>query len=173
MKILSVAVSVFGPRKIVQELLIQKNLSWDHSIDRGDKETEADLFMQIFKEKFVPWCLHGNSCSLSARLDLLFSLLDDEFFSEQWDIVIRYVTALEHSGCATSLDSDHITILSKLLEKARDRIASTKEGEVSMGNPENWHHELLESAAVSVARSPPSGTCNSQFLWYVYSICSD
>ncbi|XP_050138704.1 E3 ubiquitin-protein ligase listerin [Malus sylvestris] len=163
-KILSVAVSVFGPRKIVQELLIQKNLSWDHSIDMGDKETEADLFMQIFKEKFVPWCLHGNSCSLSARLDLLFSLLDDEYFSEQWDIVIRYVTALEHSGCATSLDSDHITILSMLLEKARDRIASMKEGEVSMGNPENWHHELLESAAVSVAHSPPSGTCNSQFL---------
>ncbi|CAL8160412.1 unnamed protein product [Prunus armeniaca] len=166
-KILSVAVSVFGSRKIVQQLLIQHNLSsCSHSTDGGDKEIEADLFMQMFKESIVPWCLRGNSCSLSARLDMLLALLDDEYFFEQWDTVIRYATNLEHSGSATSsLDSDRITILAMLLEKARDKIANRKEGDISMGNPDHWHHELLESAAVAVACSPPAfGTSNSQFV---------
>lgn len=169
MKILAVAVSVFGPRKIVHKLVIHNPCSY--STDGGDKALEEDTFLQMFKEIFVAWCLSRNSCSLSARLDLLLALLDDEYFSDQWDSVIRYATNLEHSGSAPcSLDSDRITILAMLLEKVRNEITNIKVGVsncTKMGNPDHWHHELLESAAVAVAQSsPPFGSSNSQFLWY-------
>ncbi|XP_024158804.1 E3 ubiquitin-protein ligase listerin isoform X2 [Rosa chinensis] len=168
-KILAVAVSVFGPHKIVHELLIHNTSPHSYSPDEGDRALEEDRFLQMFNGTFVPWCLSGNSYSLSARLDLLLALLDDEYFSEQWDSVIRYATNLEHSGSAPcSLDSDRITILAMLLQKVRNGITNTKVGvsiSTKMGNPDHWHHELLESTAVAVARSsPPLGASNSQFL---------
>ncbi|XP_050367875.1 E3 ubiquitin-protein ligase listerin isoform X2 [Argentina anserina] len=162
-KILAVAVSVFGPHKIVQELI------HNTSPHQGDTALEDNTFLQMFKETFVPWCLTGNSISLSARLDLLLALLDDEYFSEQWDSVIRYATIREHSGSAPcSLDCDWITILAMLVEKARDKITKAKVGLsicTKMGNPDYWHHELLESTAVAVAQSsPPFGASSPQFL---------
>lgn len=131
---------------------------------------EADQFLQIFKESFVPWCLHGNNCSASARLDLLLALLDDEYFSEQWCAVITYAIKPEGSGPEPqSQDYDHITLLAMLLEKARNEITQRKVAEDSIHqlgtNPAHWHLELLDSAAVAIACSPlPFRTSNAQFL---------
>ncbi|KAL6195350.1 hypothetical protein ACLB2K_030969 [Fragaria x ananassa] len=163
-KILAESVSVFGPHNIIHELHVH-----NMSPHEGDTALEEETFLQMFKGTFVPWCLSGNSCSLSARLDLLLALLDDEYFFEQWDSVIRYATNLEYSGSAPcSLDSDRITILAMLLEKARNEITKAKVGIsicTNMGNIDHWHHELLESTVVAVARSsPPFGASSSQFL---------
>lgn len=171
MRLLSVAVSVFGPRKIVEQLFIQnKECSYSNSSGGVDRQLEADHFMQIFKETFVPWCMHVNNCSASARLDLLLALLEDEYFSEQWCAVITYAINPGCSGPAPqSLDSDHITMLAMLLEKARNKITERKVGEDSRHQqgtkPAHWHHELLDSAAVAIACSPlPFRTSNSQFV---------
>ncbi|XP_048324435.2 E3 ubiquitin-protein ligase listerin [Ziziphus jujuba] len=171
-RVLSVAVSVFGPRKIVKELFIRSKgcPMVDSSDDGGDKQLEADKFLQIFKETFVPWCLHGNNCSASARLHLLLALLDDEYFSEQWCAVITYAIKPEGSGpLPQSQDSDRITMLAMLLEKARNEITQRKVAKDSRHqtgtNPAHWHHELLDSAAVAIACSPlPFRTSNAQFM---------
>uniref|UniRef100_A0A803PV39 E3 ubiquitin-protein ligase listerin n=1 Tax=Cannabis sativa TaxID=3483 RepID=A0A803PV39_CANSA len=169
-KLLSVAVSVFGPRQIVQELFVHNK---EHSFspdDRVDRSLEADKFIQIFKDTFVPWCLHSHDRSTSARLDLLLSLLDKECFSEQWCAAIMYAINLEDSGTSSeSLDSDQITILALLLEKARHGITKLKKDEDCRhwiaAEPEHWHSEPLESFTVALACSPLSyGTCNSRFL---------
>ncbi|PON41842.1 Vacuolar protein sorting-associated protein [Parasponia andersonii] len=169
-KLLSVAVSVFGPRKIAQELFVHnKDLSLSPD-DRVDRALEADEFMQIFRDTFVPWCLHGSDHSTSARLDLLLALLDDECFSEQWRVVIMNAISLEDSGTAfESLESDQVTILALLVEKARNEITKRKAGEDCRhwkgADSSNWRSELLDSVAVTLAYSPLSyGASNSQFL---------
>lgn len=168
-RLLSVAVSVFGPLKIVEQLFIQSNECSYISFGGGDRQLEADQFMQIFKETFVPWCMCDNKCSASARLDLLLALLEDEYFSEQWTAVVTYAINPESSGLVPqSLDPDHITMLSMLLEKARNEIAKKVREDsrhLHVTNPAHWHHELLDSAAVTIARSPlPFRTSNSRFL---------
>ncbi|KAL5580602.1 hypothetical protein UlMin_013044 [Ulmus minor] len=170
-KFLSVVVSVFGPRKIVKELVRNEGLPC-RSSNGGDIELEPIQFMKIFKETFVPWCLHGNDSSTSARLDLLLVLLDDECFSEQWHAVITYAINQEFEGsriALQSLDSEWITMLAQLLEKARKEITKRKVGEDSShwlgANPAQWHCELLESAAVAVASSDlPIRISSSRFL---------
>lgn len=171
MKLLSVSVSVFGPRKIVQELYVHnKELSFSPD-DRVDRMLEADEFMHIFKETFVPWCLHSRDRSTSARLELLLTLLDDECFSEQWRAVIMCALNVEDSGTASqSLESDQITILALLLETARNEITRRNASEDCRhwkgADPLYWYCDPLESAAVALACSPLS-TSSSRFLWYV------
>lgn len=169
---MTTAFSVFGPRQIVQEVFVcSKGHSIGHASDRVNKELEVDKFMQIFKETFLPWCLHGNNESTSSRLDLLLASLDDECFSEQWSATISYAINLEGSEPASWFqDSDNINILAMLLEKARNRIMKGKLGEgyrKEQGvNPALWHHRLLESAAIAIARSHSlSGACYSRFVW--------
>lgn len=170
-RLLSVAVSVFGPRKILKELFIHnKGPSSSCLSDGSDGQLKEEQFMQMFRDIFVPWCLYGDNCSTSARLDLLLALLDDEYFSEQWGSVITYATNLEHSETMNGYrDSNHIAILAVLLEKARDEIERRKVGEDSGtrkgANPDHWHHEHLELAAVYVANSlPPFRTSDARFL---------
>ncbi|KAK7276086.1 hypothetical protein RIF29_17218 [Crotalaria pallida] len=170
-RLLSVAVSVFGPRKIVHEVFIQNRghcssqLSYD-----GDKVLEAEDFMQIFKNIFVPWCLQANNCSTNARLDLLLALLDDEHFSELWSFIINYLIGQSYSGCPPALlDADNAALLATLLEKARDKSMKMKEGDKSTylqgTNAEDWHHECLESSAIAISRSlPPFCTSHVQFV---------
>ncbi|XP_062086702.1 E3 ubiquitin-protein ligase listerin isoform X2 [Humulus lupulus] len=169
-KLLSVAVSVFGPRQIVQELFVHNK---EHSFspdDRVDRMLEAGKFIQIFKDYFVPWCLHGYDRSTSARLDLLLALLDNECFSEQWSAVIMYAINLEDSRTSFEpIDSDQITILALLLEKARHEITKWKKNEDCRhwiaAEQEHWHSEPLESIAIALACSPLTyGTSNSRFL---------
>lgn len=180
MKLLSVAVSIFGPKKIVQEVFNQNRDHYSSQLSYdGDKVLEAEDFMQIFKKIFVPWCLQANSCSTDARLDLLLTLLDDEYFSEQWSFIVNYVISQSSSGCPAGLvDSDRAAMLAMLLEKARNESMKRKEKDDSSGRPginaEDWHHESLESSAIAVIRSlPPFSTSHVQFMWYVNSNFSE
>lgn len=169
-KLISAAVSVFGPRKIVQELFVH-NKEHSHIPDnKVGRELVVAEFMQIFKTTFVPWCLCGSDQSTAARLDLLIALLDDECFSDQWQAVITYAINLEGSATASQfLEPDQITMLALLLEKARNELNKRKAGEDSRHRPGadagHWHCELLESTAVALACSPLSaGNSKSQFL---------
>ncbi|KAJ1380216.1 putative E3 ubiquitin-protein ligase, partial [Sesbania bispinosa] len=170
-RLLSVAVSIFGPQKMVQEVFIQNRgrYSSQNSYD-GDKVLEAEDFMQIFKNIFVPWCLQANSCSMNARLDLLLALLDDEYFSEQWAFIVNYVIGQSYSGCQLGLlDSNQAAMLAMLLEKARDESMKRKGRDDSTYRPgtnaEDWHHAFLESSAIAVSRSlPPFSTSHVQFM---------
>ncbi|XP_040991883.1 E3 ubiquitin-protein ligase listerin isoform X1 [Juglans microcarpa x Juglans regia] len=168
-RLLSVSVSVFGPRKILQELFIHnKGHSSSLSGDRG-RQLNEEQFIQMFREIFVPWCMHEDNSSTSARLDLLLALLDDECFSEQWGTVITHVTNLEHSGTVPAYrGSNRIAMLAMLLEKARDKI-TRKVGEDSYSQKgakmDQWHHDDLEIAAVTIASSlPPFRTSDAQFV---------
>ncbi|KAK6234537.1 hypothetical protein SCA6_009874 [Theobroma cacao] len=169
-RLLSISVSIFGARKVLQVLF-----SNNDAVSRGpphDKESELKLkyFLQVYKETFVPWCLHGYNCGTSARLDLLLALLDDECLSEQWHAIITYAIDLVSSKVGLgSMDSNHLAVLAMLLEKARNEVRRRKVGEDSfhrLGSlPDHWHHELLETAAVSAALSlPPFGTSDVQFV---------
>ncbi|PRQ33831.1 hypothetical protein RchiOBHm_Chr5g0061981 [Rosa chinensis] len=92
---------------LLGEQAMQNGESWP--LASGVGPMVEDTFLHVFKASFVRWCLSGSSCSINACLDLLLALLDDEYFSEQRDSVIRYDTNLERSGCASCfLDSDRI-----------------------------------------------------------------
>lgn len=170
-RLLSVAVSVFGPRKILQEIFIHdKGLSSSCPTNDRDEGLKKEQFMQIFSEIFVPWCLHGDNCSTNARIDLLLALLDDEYFPEQWASVVTYAIDLEQSEAVLDYQGpDRKALLVLLLEKARDRIKMRKTGEdlhrQKGAKPDDWHHEHLELAALSIARSiPPFRSSDAQFL---------
>ncbi|KAL5757043.1 hypothetical protein ACOSP7_021464 [Xanthoceras sorbifolium] len=170
-RLLSVSVCVFGPRKIVWELFVDdEERSCGSLSDDRKRDLDSGIFMQLFKETFVPWCLHEYNYSTSARLDLLLTLLDNEYFHEQLCAIISFATNSKHSGPGPgSLESDRIVILAMLLEKAREKITMRKMGEHSSRQqgsfPHHWHHELLESTAVAIACSfPPFGTSDSRFV---------
>lgn len=172
MRLLSAAVSVFGPRKIVQELFIHNNgTSSTHFSGVEAQDVEARQFMQLFNEVFVPWCLQGNNSG--ARLDLLLALIDDEHFSDQWHSVISYSINLDHTGVVLeSMNSESLAMLAKLLDRARGKIANSDARKVTntwqKANLGKWHHEHLESAAVAIAQShAPFGSSFTDFLWYV------
>jgi len=161
---------------IVQEVFIKNKGHYSSQVScNGDKVGEAEDFMQIFKNIFVPWCLQSNSCSTSARVDLLLALLDDEHFSEQWSFIINYVIGQSYSEFESKLlDADHAAILAMLLEKARDGRMKRKVKDDSTHSPgsnaKDWHHQYLELSAIAVSQSlPPFSTSHVQFIWYVNS----
>ncbi|KAK7372192.1 hypothetical protein VNO80_05564 [Phaseolus coccineus] len=170
-RLLSVAISIFGPQMIVQEVFIKNKGHYSSQVSYdGDKVGEAEDFMQIFKNIFVPWCLQSNSCSTSARLDLLLTLLDDEYFSEQWSFIVNYVIGQSYSDFEPRLpDADHAAILAVLLEKARDgsmkRKVKDDSSHIPGSNAEDWHHQYLESSAIAVSQSlPPFNNSHVQFV---------
>ncbi|XP_057483183.1 E3 ubiquitin-protein ligase listerin-like isoform X2 [Actinidia eriantha] len=158
-RLASVAVSVFGPRKIIRELVCGGYAAFSSLSDCMERELESEQFLQLYKEIFVPWCLQGNGSSTSARLDLLLALLDNECFPEQWDSIITYATDLELCGLGTP-DPNNILVLAMLMEKARMEICKRKVGvdlvHQQGSHADHWHHELLDSSAISTACSNPS-----------------
>ncbi|KAJ0075996.1 hypothetical protein Patl1_35096 [Pistacia atlantica] len=170
-RLLSVSITVFGAQKIVRELFIEnEDGTSDVLSDDKDRELDPGHFTQVFKEIFVPWCLHDYNYSTSVRLDLLLTLLDDECFHDQWHAVISYAANSKHFGSgAGSVDSNSLIVLAMLLEKARDEITNRKVGNHSSrwqgSQPDHWHHELLESISVAIACSlPPFGTSDTRFM---------
>ncbi|XP_027331618.1 E3 ubiquitin-protein ligase listerin [Abrus precatorius] len=170
-RLMSVAVSIFGPQKMVQEVFIKNKGHYSSQfLYDGDKVVEAEDFMQIFKNIFVPWCLQSNSCSTNARLDLLLALLDDEYFSEQWSFIINYVINQSYSEFQPGLlDADNAAMLAMLIEKARDESMKRRVGDDSSyrqgTNAEDWCNEYLESSAIAVSRSLlPFSTSHVQFV---------
>ncbi|KAL8237342.1 hypothetical protein R6Q59_018423 [Mikania micrantha] len=144
-----VVASTFGPRKFVQEIT-RKQFG---STLRSEEDLNLSLkqFLQHFNEFFVPWCLQADRCSTSARLDLLFALLDDECFSEQCDSII--------SHAASTYNSDNICILALVMEKTREECIKRKL------HLDFSHHELLESITLSVTLAfPPFGSSDARFV---------
>lgn len=159
-----VAVSIFGPRKIIRQLICNESNSNDCKVYSSNEELDLEQFLQAYKEIFIPWCLEKNSYSTSSRLDLLLALLDNECFLEQWNNIIIHATNLENQ------DSSHFSVLTMLMEKTREEVEKRKLGadinHLQGSLPENWHHKLLDSAALFVARSLPLfGTSGARFLW--------
>ncbi|XAR60796.1 hypothetical protein NMG60_11034310 [Bertholletia excelsa] len=171
-KIISAAVSEFGPRKIIEELV--RNNAPSFSCDSDDMKRELDTiqFLSLYNEIIIPWCLQANGSSTSARLDLLLEFLDNECFREQWHTIVTYATDREHFGAGLEApDSNQILILAMLMETARAKIRKRKmRGDCSnqIGlHPDHWHHQLLDSFAVTIAQSfPPFGSSDSQFLQF-------
>ncbi|KAL2488571.1 E3 ubiquitin-protein ligase [Forsythia ovata] len=145
-----VAVSIFGPRKIIQELI---------SFDLGTRQ-----HLQYFNERIIPLCLKKVGPSTAARLDLLLALLDEECFSEQWNSIITYLINPAQVGVTPgTVDNNKISILAMLIEKARERTRKR----IHLGGycSYEWHHELLDSASVSIIHSfPPFRNSDAQFL---------
>ncbi|KAK6927168.1 hypothetical protein RJ641_008887 [Dillenia turbinata] len=118
-------------------------------------------------ETFIPWCLWENVSSISARVDLLLALLENECFSEQWSSIIAFATGRPTSiGSSTSLDSGNAAVLAMLVEKVRVGIGKQFLRELDRGTIMcKWHHEILDSAAVSVSCIfPPFDTSHVRFL---------
>ncbi|MCD9639553.1 hypothetical protein HAX54_024169 [Datura stramonium] len=144
------AVSIFGARKIIQEIFCI--------------EPEGTQFLHVFKETFIPWCLQANSPTTSMRLDLLLSLVDDECLAEQWASIILHATNLEELKSTDGIvDSDCLSLLAMLIEKATMRISNRSTMQVPYAA--HWHHHLLDYAAISVVRAfPPFGTSNVSYM---------
>lgn len=148
------AAYVFGPRKIIQELV---------GIESGKEQ-----FLQAFNEIFIPWCLQNCSPSTSAKLDFLLALIDSECFPEQWNSIVTHATCPEHSTLKTS--DSKISVLAVLMEKARERVR--KANTVQASQPEDWQHKFLDAAAVSLINANPLfGTSDARLLWYVGYTC--
>ncbi|KAG9151170.1 hypothetical protein Leryth_002735 [Lithospermum erythrorhizon] len=148
---LVVSVDIFGARKITQALV--------------GCELETQNFLQAFTGKFIPWCLQRSKSSTYARMDLLLALLDEECFQIQWSSIITYAIKEDNVGISSKgLGSDFTSMLAMLMEKARSKIREKVYLQESY--PDCWHHELLDSAALCVARSSPTTTRTSdaQFL---------
>ncbi|KAL0735081.1 hypothetical protein Bca4012_011291 [Brassica carinata] len=162
-KLLSVSVSMFGPRKIVPALTGGIKTSTLLSDDEGS-DMSSEKFIKVFREIFIPWCMDGHNTSTAAKQDLLLSLLDDECFTQQWSDVVSYVFDQQHQGFNNNLVS-----MEMLLEKARDEISKRSSGlelNKSIGSrPDDWHHSLIESTAISLVHSSSmTTTSTAQFL---------
>ncbi|KAI7741150.1 hypothetical protein M8C21_024418, partial [Ambrosia artemisiifolia] len=144
-KFMVAAVSTFGPRKFIQEVMLEQNECSSRSEEKN-RNLSLKRFLQHFNEIFVPWCLQTDSCSTSARLNLLFALLDDECFSEQCNSIILHA--------ASSHDSYYTCILALVMEKTREECIK-KKLHVDLS-----HHELLGSIALSVTCSFPPFGCS-------------
>ncbi|CAA2933942.1 Hypothetical predicted protein [Olea europaea subsp. europaea] len=151
-RLIVVAASVFGPQKIIQELI---------SIDLRTQE-----FLQYFNERIIPSCLREVGPSNASRLDLLLALLDEECFSEQWNAIITYLINSEQVGVSPGTVDNKISILAILIEKVRERTRKYTHLEGSCAY--EWHHELLDSAALSIIHSfPPFRNSDAHFLFAV------
>ncbi|XP_043725325.1 E3 ubiquitin-protein ligase listerin isoform X2 [Telopea speciosissima] len=172
-RLLSIMASIFGPQEVGSQLFVSETRdSSIHLSGDGDHESRTKHFLQVFKEDVVPWCLRRNNRSMSACLDLLLALLDNECFVEQWSSILTYATKLENpSPVPGPVDFDHVAVLAMLMEKIRKEISKRKrkvepESNIWQGSDlERWKHKLLDSAAVSVACcSPPFTTSYACFL---------
>lgn len=156
-RIVSILVEIFRPVTLFSYLHgCKKDQFTAGCVGDYINEAKTNYFLQMFTDEFVPWCLCGHSRSISAKLDLLIALVEDEYFSEQWSVIITHATNLLKCS-ETDLRApdiiDQVQVLAMLIEKVREEISSMKlEGMPNArSSPYGWQHKLLDSAAVSVA----------------------
>lgn len=161
---LSAAVSVFGAREVVH-VLSGCHKGSSSSTSEKHQGLDCEGFINIFKQRFIPWGLSRNDSNTAARIDFLITLLDEECFPDQWSSIISYVVNLDVPG---SVDSSYVALLSTLLKEARGEIAKRKvDNQGSYMN--RWHHKLIDSTAVAViCSSPPFQMAAEDFLWYAF-----
>ncbi|KAL8129875.1 hypothetical protein V2J09_019030 [Rumex salicifolius] len=154
---LTVVVNIFGPHKVILRVGIHNERFGIGAVTDLDKEAKLKYFLQEFKGTFVSWCLGGNDNSAEALLDLLLALLEDECFTEQWNIIVSYVT---HEGHFEDMSTSDLTKLTILMEKAQMMIVKRR----TVFEPIRWHHELLDSAAISIIHSTSCGSHAARFI---------
>lgn len=153
---------IFGPKIIVLNCFVSTKRQYcNEFINESRRESSNTCFLQVFNDEIIPWCLHKLSHSTSLKLDLLISLLDDEHFFKQWNLIIEYSTKLLNcSGNEKCASDAHVIMLATLLEKVRSILENKKTPTNLKGQngclPEHWQHALLDMAVVSVLSQPSS-----------------
>ncbi|XP_042375338.1 E3 ubiquitin-protein ligase listerin-like isoform X1 [Zingiber officinale] len=155
-KLLSILVEIFGPDQIFSEF---------DSPNAMDIETKTKHFFHTFNNDFIPWCLEGVGSFGNLKLDFLLDLFQDDYFFQQWCAVITYCVD-DTKFTETSDNISNIQVLAILIGKVRERIRSKKLGRLrKFGlSPEHWHHDLLNSSAISFAHQTSMINCHAQFL---------
>lgn len=158
-KLLSVLIGNFGPVTVLSHIHVC-NKERCLSLINKDDDLIARQFLQAFRDDFVPWCLLHHTSSSSAKLDLLLSLIQNEYLSVQWSAIITHFAKLDKCRRADTGNLDHVDNLQSfamLFEKLREKVRlMMMENVHSVGAlPEHWHHELLDSSAVSIVYEAP------------------
>ncbi|GAB2242261.1 hypothetical protein Droror1_Dr00019036 [Drosera rotundifolia] len=173
LKFLSVAISIFGPQRVVKQLPTDAEEIAGSVPPTKDVDKELEHFLQVFERTFVPWCFSGDDLSAPARSDLLLSLLIGECSSEQWDCIILYATNGGEAGPAFVSRMKRLTMI---LEKAREKFLFRRSGlhDTEYLQSHKWHHKLLDAAAISTMRSLPLfGDSGPQFIRAVLGCSRD
>lgn len=162
-KLLLVLVEIFEPVPLFLK-----------SSQKNDEKSNIEPYLEVFNGDFVPWCLDGKYSTCCSKIDLLFSLIQDECFFDQWCLIIKYTRAKQKCSVdnKTSHISDQFELLTLILQKVRERIAGGKLRNLQKNGslPEHWRHDLLDSAAVSVFCDLPATDYHVQFIWYAFLI---
>ncbi|XP_020578179.1 E3 ubiquitin-protein ligase listerin [Phalaenopsis equestris] len=156
-ELLSVLIRTFGPVTVLSHIHVCNTERCNHSstIKGDDNDFRGEKFLQTFRDDFVPWCLQNHTSSSSAKLDLLLSLILDEYLSDQWSAIIEHFAKL-CKLCVSDSDTlhhhDKLQSFSVLFEKlrAKVRLMITENVRTAGVLPEHWHHELLDSSAISI-----------------------
>ena len=117
-------------------------------------------FLDIFKDDFIPFCMENSSLSGNSRLDLLISLFEKEIVSEQWLLIMVYAER-KHKDAG----NDYLCVLAMLMGKIREKVGSKTLRFVDL-DEKCWHHNFLNSVAVSTASQSVSfDRYEVSFLW--------
>uniref|UniRef100_A0ACD5YC06 Uncharacterized protein n=1 Tax=Avena sativa TaxID=4498 RepID=A0ACD5YC06_AVESA len=156
-ELLLVLVEIFGPAP-----LLLKNS------EKNDDKSYVEPYLNLFNTDFVPWCLDGKYSTCSSKIDLLLALIQEECFFDQWCLIIKYTGAKQKRVVEnkTSHTNDQFELLTLILQKVRERIASGKLKNLQRSGslPEHWRHDLLDSVAVSVFCDLPATDSHVHFL---------
>ncbi|KAK8946965.1 E3 ubiquitin-protein ligase listerin [Platanthera zijinensis] len=159
-KLLAVLVEIFGPVTVLSHIHVCNKEDHNRSSTNKDDGLIINQYLQTFGSDFVPWCLLSHSSSSGAKLDLLISLIQDEYLSEQWSSIITHFAKLEKGsrtdfGVPNHADNlqSFVMFFVKLRQKVNFMIAENTHNFGAL--PEHWHHELLDSVAVSIVRDTP------------------
>uniref|UniRef100_A0ACD5XVI5 Uncharacterized protein n=1 Tax=Avena sativa TaxID=4498 RepID=A0ACD5XVI5_AVESA len=156
-ELLLVLVEIFGPAP-----LFLKNS------EKNDDKSYVEPYLNLFNTDFVPWCLDGKYSTCSSKIDLLLALIQEECFFDQWCLIIKYTGAKQKRVVEnkTSHTNDQFELLTLILQKVRERIASGKLKNLQRSGslPEHWRHDLLDSVSVSVFCDLPATDSHVHFL---------
>jgi len=158
--LLSVIISVFGPRVLPVESFVNKGGESHVQFHTSyNQDCQPEVLLQFFKTNLVKWCLHSNDYATSSRLDLLLAFLEDAYFQSQWDWIFGCAAEVENESIeedVRNLSSDRITLLAILMEKVRYKFIDQKVLKKSCGGlgfeTKNWHSTRLDAVAVAIAR---------------------
>ncbi|KAL0910784.1 hypothetical protein M5K25_018871 [Dendrobium thyrsiflorum] len=159
-RLLSILIGIFGPVTVLSHIHACNKERCSFSLTSKGDDFIAQQFLQTFRDDFVPWCLLNQTSSSSAKLDLLLSLIQDEYLSDQWSTIISHFTKLDKCYRADTgilYHVDNLQSFAMLFEKLREKVnLMITENVHRVGVlPEHWHHELLDSFAISIVCEVP------------------
>ncbi|CAN6467178.1 unnamed protein product [Victoria cruziana] len=154
--LLSVIVENFGSEETILKCASDSEefqLQYD-----GESSSKSDLFLQVFNHVFVPWCLTEIKSSTVARIDLLLTLIENDYLADQWSSIISFLTTSQRpQNCSWIFNVDSVTILAMLVERIMYQTGRKYGNGCQLEcHVECWHHDCLDSAAVLIAADPPS-----------------